>query len=741
MPPELDTEAREAPSLGAPAGESPADQSVKAKPRSPARRAAAKPVVPLPSDGRMRAVVDAVLPWVDGGRFAIKRVEGEKIEITAHAFTDGHDQVRVRLCWRVEGAANINEVEMAPTSNDEWTASFIPPGPGRYRYTVAAWVDHFQSWRMELQRRVDASDILLAAQTGASLAEEAAARARGEDRKTLTRWAQGLRKRALAAAKADLGHMDSVAAEVEAIKALALDTEFAAVAARYPDRSFESRFSTGSPDFFGELPLVVDRTRAGFSAWYEMFPRSAAFEEGRHGTFNDVIERLPYVAQMGFNVLYLPPIHPIGRSKRKGRNNALAAEPGDVGSPWAIGAEEGGHKDVLPELGTPEDFRNLVAKANEQGIEIALDIAFQCAPDHPYVKQHPEWFRWRPDNTVQYAENPPKKYQDIYPFNFETEDWRGLWLELKSVFEHWIEQGVKIFRVDNPHTKAFPFWEWCITEIKKKNPEVLFLAEAFTRPKVMHRLAKLGFSQSYTYFTWRNDKAGLTEYFTELSQGFGVDYFRPNAWPNTPDILNEQLHHAPRAVFMTRFLLAATLSANYGIYGPTYELMDGTPRAPGSEEYLDSEKYQLRFWDRDSQDSLRGFIGKVNDIRRHHPALHGNRELRFFETGNDHLIAYAKRDPDGGPAMLTVVNLDPTFRQSGWVVVDAGWLGVGGRESFDAFDLLSGQRFSWRDGGNFVILDPNDMPAHVLRIETRTSPMAEQFQVPTEAITERGGPT
>ncbi|MDB5847669.1 MAG: alpha,4-glucan--maltose-phosphate maltosyltransferase [Rhodoferax sp.] len=736
MPPEPDAEARE------PIATTTADQAAppspgKARPRSPARRAA-KPTVALPEDGRMRAVVDAVLPWVDGGRFAIKRIEGEKIEITAHAFTDGHDQVRVRLRWRAEGAPAINEVEMVATSNDAWTASFIPPGPGRYRYTAAAWVDHFMSWRAELLRRVDASDILLAAQTGATLAEVAAARARGEDRKTLTRWAQTLRKRALAAGKANLGHMDTVEAEIEAIKALALDATLAEVAGRYPDRSFEARFSTGTDsDHFGELPLVVDRTRAGFSAWYEMFPRSAAFEEGRHGTFNDVTERLPYVAQMGFDVLYLPPIHPVGRSKRKGRNNALAAEDGDVGSPWAIGAEEGGHKDVLPALGTPQDFRNLVEKANAQGIEIALDIAFQCAPDHPYVKEHPEWFRWRPDNTVQYAENPPKKYQDIYPFNFETDDWRGLWLELKSVFDHWIAQGVNIFRVDNPHTKAFAFWEWAIGEITREHPKVLFLAEAFTRPKVMHRVAKLGFSQSYTYFTWRNDKAGLTEYFTELSSGLGHDYFRPNAWPNTPDILNEQLHHAPRAVFMTRLLLAATLSANYGIYGPTYELMDGTPRSPGSEEYLDSEKYQVRFWDRDRADSLRGFIGKVNDIRRHHPALHGNRELRFFDTGNDLVIAYAKRDPDGGAAVLTVVNLDATFRQSAWVHLDAGWLGVGGQESFEVVDLLSGQRFNWRDGGNFVILDPADMPAHVLRIEGP----GVRAKTTEEASNERSGAT
>ncbi len=700
----------------------PSTSSGKARSRKPAA-----PVVKLPDDGRARAVVDAVLPWLDGGRFAVKRVEGESIAITAHVFTDGHDQVRVRLCWRVEGAAaeDVNEVDMALVNNDEWTASFTPPGPGRYRYTVAAWVDHFMSWRAELKRRVDAADILIAAQVGAALGEAAAARARGEDRKALGQWAKSLRKRALVAGKADLEHMDEVEAEIEAIKVLALDPQLAELAAQYPDRSFEFRFTAGpGGEYAGELPLVVDRERAGFSAWYEMFPRSASLEEGSHGTFNDVAARLPYVAQMGFDVLYLPPIHPIGRIKRKGRNNALAAEPGDVGSPWAIGAEEGGHKDVLPALGTLEDFRSLVAKARDLGIEIALDIAFQCAPDHPYLKAHPEWFSWRPDGSVQYAENPPKKYQDIYPFNFESDDWRGLWLELKSVFDHWIAQGVKIFRVDNPHTKAFPFWEWCITEIKRSHPEVLFLAEAFTRPKVMHRLAKLGFSQSYTYFTWRNDKAGLTEYFTELSQGLGRDYFRPNAWPNTPDILSEQLHHAPRQVFMTRLLLAATLSANYGIYGPSYELMDGVPRTPGSEEYLDSEKYQIRHWNLDQPDNLRELIGKVNEIRRHHPALQGNTQLRFFDTGNDQVIAYAKRvlAADGGvdrtvSAVLTVINLDATFRQSAWVDVDASWLGAGGSDSFEVFDLLSAQRFTWRHGGNFVILDPAEMPAHILRIE------------------------
>jgi starch synthase (maltosyl-transferring) len=656
------------------------------------------PAMQAANDGRNRAVVDAVLPIVDDGRFAVKRIVGQTFEVKVHAFTDGHDLIRVLLCWRAETAREAEEIEMQALGNDEWLASFTPPQTGRYLYTAVAWVDHFKSWRAELKRRVDEADIRLAAQAGATLADEAAARASGEDRKALKAWAKALRKQA-----------GDAAADAESIKDSALDVAIAEIADRHPDRSHEVGFEP-------ELPLVVDRVRAGFSSWYEMFPRSAAREAGRHGTFKDVEARLPYVAELGFDVLYLPPIHPIGRDKRKGRNNALAAEPGDVGSPWAIGAAEGGHTDILPALGTPEDFRSLVARAHALGMEIALDIAFQCAPDHPWVKQHPQWFRWRPDGSVQYAENPPKKYQDIYPFNFETEDWRGLWQALKGVFDHWIGEGVSIFRVDNPHTKAFPFWQWAIAEIKREHPAVLFLAEAFTRPKVMHRLAKLGFSQSYTYFTWRNTRAELIEYFTELTQGPGHEYFRPNVWPNTPDILNEQLHGAPRAVFMTRLLLAATLTGNYGIYGPAYELMESTPRSPGSEEYLDSEKYQTRHWELERADSLRGFIAQVNRARRDNRALQVDSSLRFFDTDNGNLIAYARRSIDGTSMVLAVVNLDPHFRQSGWVQVDAAWLGLEGMNAFMVDDLLTGQTFAWHGGGNFVILDPGEMPAHLLRV-------------------------
>jgi starch synthase (maltosyl-transferring) len=531
------------------------------------------------------------------------------------------------------------------------------------------------------------------------LIDAAAARAGGDDRAVLGDWAARLR------AEADAG-------EPTALKALALDAELLTVADRHPDRRFAATFP--------ERRLFADRAKARFSTWYELFPRSASTVAGQHGRFADVEARLPAIAAMGFDVLYLPPIHPIGRDKRKGRNNTLTPGADDVGSPWAIGAAEGGHKSIHPQLGSEEDFRRLVAAAHERGIELALDIALQCAPDHPYVKAHPQWFKWRPDGTVQYAENPPKKYQDIYPFNFECDDWRALWAELKSIFDHWIGQGVKIFRVDNPHTKSFALWVWCIAAIQAEHPEVLFLAEAFTRPKVMHRLAKLGFSQSYTYFTWRHSNAELTDYFTELALTDGYHHFRPNVWPNTPDILNEQFHGAGRPVFAQRVVLAATLSSNYGLYGPAYELMENRPAKPGSEEYLDSEKYQLRHWDVDRPDSLCHFIGLLNRIRREHPALHDNRSLMFMPVDNPQLIAYAKRSADGADTVLTVVNLDPHHVQAGFVDVNLDALGLKPDTDYTVHDLLSDQRYTWRNGRNFVSLDPQHVPAHVFRVFDHT---------------------
>jgi len=658
------------------------------------------------NDGRMRAVIERITPSVDNGRFAAKRIVGDAVVVEADCFTDGHDSLACVLLWRREGEAAWQETPMAPLGNDRWSASFVAQSVGRYQYTVTAWVDHFLSWRHDFARRVDGEDLRVAALVGAGLIEEAAQRADGEDRTRLTSWTARLR----------------AVLDPQVLKTLGLDEEFAAVAKRYPDR----RFATIYPV---EHPLVVDRERARFSSWYEMFPRSAAAEPGRHGTLRDCEARLPGIAKMGFDVLYLPPIHPIGRINRKGANNVLAAGPADPGSPWAIGSAEGGHKALHPELGTLDDFRRLVASAKTHGMEIALDIAFQCAPDHPYVKAHPQWFRWRPDGTVQYAENPPKKYQDIYPFEFESDDWRGLWQELADVFRFWAGEGVRIFRVDNPHTKPFPFWEWALAELKREYPEALFLAEAFTRPRVMHRLAKLGFTQSYTYFTWRNAKHELIEYFTELTQGPGREYFRPNIWPNTPDILTEYLQFGGRPAFVVRLVLAATLGANYGIYGPAFELLEAEPRDPGSEEYLNSEKYQIRQWDLEAPHSLSDLIARVNSARRDNPALQSDASLRFLPVDNDSLLCYAKSDAEQENLVVTVVNLDPHHVQSGWVELDLAALGIDAHMPYQMHDLLSGARFLWSGPRNFVQLDPQRAPAHVfaLRRKVRTERNFDYF--------------
>jgi len=648
--------------------------------------------------GRLRAVIDAVFPSVDGGRFPAKCIAGESVRIEAHCLNDGHDKLRVVLRWQAVKGGEAYELDMMAQGNDVWTAEFTPPEPGRYQYTVMAWVDHFESWRRELERRDDLGDIRVALQVGSSLIGEAAARAQGGDGANLADWALLLRETA---------GRDDGAADAFSLKAPALDPARAALLQRYTDRSLAA---------VATLELVADRKRAAFSSWYELFPRSAAPQPEHHGSFRDVEARLAYVAEMGFDVLYFPPIQPIGRVNRKGANNALKAASGDVGSPWAIGSAEGGHKQVLPQLGTLEEFKHLMARARQFGIEIALDIAFQCAPDHPYVKAHPQWFKHRPDGGVQYAENPPKKYQDIYPFDFETDDWRALWEELRSVFEFWLAAGVTVFRVDNPHTKPFAFWEWVINEIKRINPNVIFLAEAFTRPKVMHRLAKLGFTQSYTYFTWRNSKRELTEYFTELALGPGRQYFRANVWPNTPDILHETLQSGLRPAFAARLILAATLSANYGIYGPAFELMESTPREPGSEEYRDSEKYQLRHWALDRPDSLRSLIARINRIRRDNSALQSDNTLRFCNVDNEQLIAYLKSDEASGNIILTVVNLDPHHVQSGWVELDMSLLKLDAARPFQVHDQLSDQRFSWRGARNYLMLDPQRMPAHVFKL-------------------------
>jgi starch synthase (maltosyl-transferring) len=646
-------------------------------------------------EGRKRTVIEDIEPEIDGGRYPIKRTIGDRVVVEADVFADGHDALGCALLHRKEDATEWTEVSMNPLGNDRWRGEFPLAEIGRYSYTVEAWVDRFRTWRSDLIKRVRAGKATLVDyQIGALIIEDAAARASADDARQLRDWAASLR---------------AGSTEPLELSELALDDEKALLISRHPDRRLSRRYPV-------ELQVVVDRPKARFSTWYEFFPRSTSRESGRHGTLRDCESFLPYISSMGFDVVYLPPIHPIGHTARKGRNNATVAQPGDVGSPWAIGSEEGGHKSVHPDLGTIEDFRRLVAAAHKLGMEIALDVALQCSPDHPYVREHPEWFVRRPDGTIQYAENPPKKYEDIYPFNFETDSWRELWQELESIFLFWMEQGVRIFRVDNPHTKPFAFWEWVITDIKKHEPDVIFLSEAFTRPKVMARLAKLGFSQSYTYFTWRTTKYELTSYFTELTRTRLREFFRPNLWPNTPDILSEYLQNGGRPAFAARLVLAATLGASYGIYGPSYELFENTPREYGSEEYLDSEKYGIRRWAVDRPDSMKELIARVNQIRRDNPALARDSSLRFHRTDNDMLICYSKQDRDAANTIVTVVNLDPHHLQRGWIQLDLEPLGIDPERPYQAHELLSNARYHWQGPKNFVELDPRSVPAHIFRI-------------------------
>jgi starch synthase (maltosyl-transferring) len=621
------------------------------------------------TESPLRAIVESVRPEVDGGRFAVKRVVGEEVVVEADVFTDGHDAMVAVLLYKHQSEKAWREVPMQFRHNDHWVASFRCERLGRYAYTVRGWADPFLTWQRDLKKRHDAGqDLSVDFLIGASLLP----------------------------GKSVLGDASRPAEE---------RYEFALKAK--PPAPDASRVTT----FERTLEVVVEPLLARFSSWYELFPRS-------FGGLRGVAEHLDYVAQMGFDVLYLPPVHPIGVTARKGKNNRVAAAAGDVGSPWAIGAKEGGHKAIHPDLGSFDDFAFLVKKASGLGISIALDIAFQVSPDHPYVKEHPKWFRWRPDGTVQYAENPPKKYQDIYPFEFETKDWPELFDELKGIFEFWIAKGVKIFRVDNPHTKPFALWDYILSEVKSQHPEVIFLSEAFTRPRIMHRLAKLGFSQSYTYFTWRNTKHELTEYFTELSKDPSREYFRPNCWPNTPDILHEALQKGGRGAFVSRVVLAGTLAANYGIYGPAYELMEHAPREPGSEEYLNSEKYEIKRWDWQSAGSIRNVISRLNGIRKANPALQSDWSLRFHPIDNPQLICFSKREKEN--LILVAVNLDPWNVQSGWVDLPIADFGIPPHERYVAEDLLGGGRYEWTGSRNYVELSPHTLPAHIFRVYRRS---------------------
>jgi starch synthase (maltosyl-transferring) len=643
------------------------------------------------SDGRRRVVIENIGSEIDCGRFPAKGVAYEFFTVRADIFTDGHDALSARVLYRGLGEQEWKEAPLRPAENDRWTGE-IPLGPpGTVEYKLEAWIDHFATWQRDLAKKRDAgtltgTDLLI----GASHIEAAAQKASPAEQQTLDRFARRLRENDVSAAA---------------------DRSLSERMSRIPDRSLAASNEN-------VLQITVDRERAAFSAWYELFPRSCGPVAGEHGTLRDCERLVPEIAAMGFDVLYLPPIHPIGTSYRKGRNNSLRAEPEDVGSPWAIGSPEGGHKAVHPRLGTLEDFTHLAEAAQALGMEIALDLAFQCSPDHPYVKEHPEWFKWRPDGSIQYAENPPKKYEDIVPLNFETHDWRALWEELKSIVLFWIDRGVRIFRVDNPHTKPFAFWAWLIGEIKADHPDVFFLAEAFTRPKAMYRLAKLGFSQSYTYFTWRNTKQELTHYLTELTGPPVKEFFRPNFWPNTPDILPEILQYGGMPAFRLRLVLAATLSSNYGIYGPAYQLTV-SEALPGREEYLFSEKYELKHWDFGKPGTLRDFITRVNKIRGQNPALQRTQNLRLYWTDNDYLLFYGKATPDLTNVILTVVNLDPYRTQGGWITFTGAEMGITPGQPYLVHDLLSDDKYIWQGERNFVSLNPQTAPAAIFKVRTR----------------------
>jgi len=646
------------------------------------------------STGRKRVIITNVSPCIEGGQFPAKAAIDEEIIISADIFSDGHDEVGASVLVSPRNANQWIELPMKHRGNDRWEASLEPLSTGFYEFQVQGWIDHFETWRKGLRKKAEAGqDITVELQIGAELLQRAASIAEGTDKSSLLDWA---------------GRLNS-SENTESLLNLATGDELAAIMYDHHDSTLDTIY----PHIF---EIEVERKKAGFSTWYELFPRSASPTPGKHGTFSDVKALLPRVSKMGFDVLYMPPIHPIGEKNRKGKNNSLTAEPGEPGSPWAIGNKLGGHKDIHPELGTLEDFRDLVKTAGTFDIELAMDIAYQCAPDHPYVKEHPQWFKWRPDGSVQYAENPPKKYEDILPINFETDDWENLWQELKSVVDYWIEQGVTIFRIDNPHTKAFPFWQWMIAEVRKVHPEIIFLAEAFTRPRLMERLAKAGFNQSYSYFTWRNTKYELEEYINELTKTEQRYYFRPNFWPNTPDILPPHLTYGGDNAHIIRLLLAATLSSNYGLYGPVYEFGLNTPR-PGKEEYIDNEKYEIKHWPWHEYTRIGEIITMVNRIRKENKALQSTWNIELSETTNEQIICYTKTDRKSGNSLIIAVNLDVNNRQAAYVKIPLQHLNLAPGQSYRVHDLLSGSTYRWQDEWNYIELNPFEMPAHIFKIE------------------------
>ncbi len=647
----------------------------------------------IKASGKTRVIISNIEPTVEGGGYPAKAVIGDTVTFSADVFGDGHDAVAASLLIRKAAEEEVTEVPLEFINNDFWTADYTFTAAGKHSFWIEGWEDHYSNWKKGLKKKFDAGqEITVELKIGTILLEQAAAFLPA-NHVAIQNWSE---------------RINDADSPGEAVS-LALDEELAKMMYNYRPQDI----ITSSRVY----QLEIERKKAAFSTWYELFPRSAAKEPGKHGTFKDVIGLLPRVAQMGFDVLYFPPIHPIGEVNRKGKNNSLTAAKDDPGSPWAIGNRKGGHKAIHPQLGTLNDFKKLVIAAKNMGIEIAMDIAFQCAPDHPYVKEHPQWFIWRPDGTVQYAENPPKRYEDILPFNFETDDWENLWEELKSVIDYWLDAGVTVFRIDNPHTKAFRFWEWTIGEVRSKHPEVIFLAEAFTRPRIMERLAKAGFNQSYTYFTWRNTKKELEEYMTELTKTEMKHYFRPNFWPNTPDILPPALITGGENAHITRLLLAGTLSSSYGVYGPVYEFGINTPHG-AKEEYVDNEKYEIHHWDWDRYTRIKEIMIRLNSIRKENPALQSTWNIEFAETTSDQIICYIKVDPATNNKLIIAVNMDFWNTHSASVRIPEALLGLPLGASYKVHDLLSGDVYHWQGAWQYVELNPYLMPAHIFRIES-----------------------
>ncbi len=639
---------------------------------------------------RNKVVITQVSPEVEGGRFACKRIIGDEVEVCADAFTDGHDHVAVTLLYRKEGEKIWREEIMQSQGNDRWKAVFCVDSLGTYQFTVHAWIDSFETCQEDLHKK---------AISGVDVAQDIAT-AKQMIRRALDHAKDGTLQK-----KYEL--LLQCQSQDELLEVV-LDKELHSIMrSSYPNKQWVTEYDK-------ELSVVVEPRLAQFSTWYELFPRSCSAKKSIHGTFKDCMGWVEDVASMGFDVLYLPPIHPIGISHRKGKNNQLKVERDDPGSPWAIGSKDGGHKAIHPQLGKFDDFAELVAHAKKHGVHIAMDIAFQCSPDHPYITEHPEWFLHRPDGTIKHAENPPKKYEDIVPFNFETDQYKELWQELASILFFWIDKGITCFRVDNPHTKPFLFWEWLIKEVKTKHPEVIFLAEAFTRPKVMNRLAKLGFSQSYTYFTWRYTKNELMRYILDITSKEKADYFRPNFWPNTPDILPVDLQYDGQAIFMIRLILAATLSSNYGLYGPPYERMQNKA-VKNTEEYVDAEKYEIKYWDRSESLPIKDLMKRVNHIRRHNPALQKTNNLKFCEISSNKLVCYAKFASE---SLLIVVCMDPHEVQSGVLKIPMDELGLPKEQSYRVHELLQDRRLIWEGDEVAITIDPKILPARIFKIQT-----------------------